>query len=568
MAYIKITPIKEGTHLKNSIDYIKDDKKTNDGLYTDSYMCTYKYAEMDFAMTRRRAVMEKGNNLAWHIVQSFSPEDNISPEKAIEIGKELMRRMYPDFQYLISAHVDKGHIHTHIILCSVDFKTHHKLNSNKTSLARLQNINDDLCRENGLSVIDRKERPLRVKMRKAIDTAINNSNDFSGFIAAMQRQGYNIKVGKHISFKNDDMKRFMRSDTIGLDYSEAGIKNRINSLNKEPRFNRRNKYDDKVIVKSKRKILKAEMDASLKKVKNYEEFLEDMRRKNFEVKEGKHLAFKGERQQRFIRSESLGYKYSEEVLRFRFEYREEFEAMEAKEIGRVVNKKPLEGGLYEWAAGHNSQLITWTENWLADNFTYGEVDKIRLRDKYALFINEYYRRKEKIEVQKAEVDKVNAKMRDIVKFKNAIKKYYAIHLQEGENFDIRRTVESLPNGMKNQGLDYYANQLRERSRCVNIINAGIEKYGTMKFAELDKFLDELKEEKHKEQTELTRMKLNLENWENIKFNCESEWGWGDFCKEEQALTYTDEQLQAIRVQAAMQKEKKERKKNSILGKLF
>ena len=261
------------------------------------------------------------------------------------------------------------------------------------------------------------------------------------------------------------------------------------------------------------------------------------------------------------------YKYSEEVLRFRFEFREEFEEMEAKEIGRVVNKKPLEGGLYEWAAGHNSQIKTWTLNWLADNFTEGEQDRIGVDGLYAIFIKEYYKQKEKISERQEAVEKLNAKMREVVNFK-AIKKYYGIHLQESESFDIRRTVETLPNGMKNQGLDYYTNQVRERSRCINIINAGIEKYGTLNFTELDKILDNLKEEKHKEQTELTRLKLNLENWDNIKYNCESEWGWGFICKEEKALAYTDEQLQAIKDRAARQKEKKERKKNSILGKFL
>lgn len=562
MAYIHISPIKEKAHLQQSLNYISNKDKTEDGLYTDSFKCTFRYAVYDFAFTRQNARVKKGNNLAWHIIQSFSTEDNIAPEKALEIGKELMRRMYPDYQYVIATHIDREHIHNHIIMCSVNFRDFHKLNSNKTSLAKMQNINDDLCRENGLSVIDRNERPLRNDLRKAIDEAINNADDFAGFIAQMQVKGYNIKMGKHISFKNDNMKRFMRSSTIGIDYTEAGIKNRINSISKEPRFKRRNKYDDKVIVKSKRKILKAEIDASLKKAKSYDEFLEDMRRKNFEVKEGKHLAFKGERQQRFIRSESLGYRYSEEVLRFRFEYREEYEDMEVKEIGRVVNKKPLTGGLYEWAAGYNSQLKTDVLNWVEKNLLKGDRNGISYGKLYAIFIKEYYKQKEKISEQQAEVEKVNAQMRDIVNFKNAIKKYYSIHLMEGKNFDIRETVESLPNGMKNQGLDHYANQASERSRCVNIINAGIEKYGTLKFAELDKILDELKEEKHQEQSKLTRMKLDFENWDNIKFNFESEWGLG--CKEEDAMAYTDEHLRAIKEQAAKQKEKKERKRNSVI----
>lgn len=157
---------------------------------------------------------------------------------------------------------------------------------------------------------------MRVKLRKAIDETIQNSDKFSDFIATMQSKEYTIKIGKHISFKNDD----------------------------------------KVIVKSKRKILRAELDASLKKAKSHEEFLNDMCRKNFEVKEGKHLAFKGENQERFIRSESLGYHYTEEVLRFRFECEEEYKTMADNRIGRVIDWTDFDGTMYNWACGENDNI--------------------------------------------------------------------------------------------------------------------------------------------------------------------------------------------------------------------
>lgn len=155
MAKLDIKPIKTTLHLGNLIKYITKSSKTNDGLYIDSYYCTPKYALKDFAFTREKEVIKKGDNLALQICQSFSPEDKLTPEKALEIGKKLMERMHPDYQYVIATHIDKEHIHNHIVLCSVNFKDYRKLDSNKTSLAKLQTISDDLCRAYGLSVIDR-----------------------------------------------------------------------------------------------------------------------------------------------------------------------------------------------------------------------------------------------------------------------------------------------------------------------------------------------------------------------------------------------------------------------------
>ena len=539
VARVSIEPIKGDTHLSNSIKYITKDNKTNDGLYIDSYYCTPKYAVKDFAFTREKEVIKKGNNLAWHIYQSFSPKDNITPEKALEIGKELMKRMYPDYQYVIATHIDREHIHNHIILCSVNFKDYHKLNSNKTSLAKLQNISDDLCRENSLSVINRKERPLRVQLRNTIDDAINASNDFSDFINYMQNAGYTIKLGKHISFKNDDMQRFYRSSTIGLDYTEAGIKHRIESLNKEPRFHRRNKYDDKVIVKSKRKILRAEMDASLKKAKTYEEFLEDMRRKNFEVKEGKHLAFKGENQERFIRSESLGYHYTEEVLRFRFEFREEYEEMEAKKIGRVIDPTDFDGPLANWAAGENMNAKIRAENWIIENIMNGEGNGSVVE--YAFFLDKYYEEKNNINAQNKKVENINAQMREVVKAIKAINMYWTYKPLVGwyKNDDfVNMSADD-----RKDALDTYNSNINKYNYGVRQMEAAKEQFGTSSLKELNAMLEKLKTIKQSEQQQLTRMKLNFEIYEDIKYNYETEKHRGGHgISEEYAYTKLNEAL--------------------------
>lgn len=539
MARVSIEPIKRDTHLSNSIKYITKDNKTNDGLYIDSYYCTPKYAVKDFAFTREKEVIKKGNNLAWHIYQSFSPNDKVTPEKALEIGKELMKRMYPDYQYVIATHIDREHIHNHIILCSVNFKDYHKLNSNKTSLAKLQNISDDLCRENGLSIINRKERPLRVQLRNTIDDAINASNDFSDFINYMQNAGYNIKLGKHISFKNDDMQRFFRSSTIGLDYTEAGIKHRIESLNKEPRFHRRNKYDDKVIAKSKRKILRAEMDASLKKAKTYEEFLEDMRRKNFEVKEGKHLAFKGENQERFIRSESLGYHYTEEVLRFRFEFREEYEEMMAKKIGRVIDPTDFDGPMANWAAGENMNTKIRASNWIQENITNG--DWLGASVEFAFFLDKYYEEKNNINAQNKKVENINAQMREVVKAIKAIETYWTYKplVKQYHNDDL----QSISATERADAIKTYNSNINKYNYSIRVMEAAKEQLGTISLTELNSTLDKLKSLKRSEQAQLTRMKLNFETYEDIKYNYETEQHRGGYgISEEYAYAKLNEAL--------------------------
>lgn len=528
MARLDIKPIKTTLHLGNLMKYITKSSKTNDGLYIDSYYCTPKYALKDFAFTREKEVIKKGDNLAWQICQSFSPEDKLTPEKALEIGKKLMERMYPDYQYVIATHIDKEHIHNHIVLCSVNFKDYHKLNSNKTSLAKLQTISDDLCREYGLSVIDRGTQGLRVKLRKAIDETIQNSDNFSDFIATMQSKGYTIKIGKHISFKNDDMTSYMRSSTIGIDYTEAGIKNRINSLNKEPRFKRRNKYDDKVIVKSKRKILRAELDASLKKAKSYEEFLNDMRRKNFEVKEGKHLAFKGENQERFIRSESLGYHYTEEVLRFRFECEEEYKTMADNRIGRVIDWTDFDGTMYNWACGENDNIENRSTSWIRNNITDGKAYSSAIM--FALFLEKYYEEKKNITAQQEQVENINAQMRAIVKAIKAIENYWRYKPLVHKYHDV--DFKSLTPEERADAAKTYNSDINKYNYSVRVIEAAKEQFGTTSLKELNSMLDKLKVTKHTEQQQLTRMKLNFETYEDVKFNYEHKCGYG--ISEEQA----------------------------------
>ena len=110
-----------------------------------SFGCSYETADIEFAYTLSQA-LEKGNNLAHHLMQSFEPGE-VSYEKAHEIGRQLADAVTRgQHEYVLTTHIDKGHVHNHIIFCAVNFIDHRKYNSNKRSYYGIRNISDRLCR--------------------------------------------------------------------------------------------------------------------------------------------------------------------------------------------------------------------------------------------------------------------------------------------------------------------------------------------------------------------------------------------------------------------------------------
>ena len=369
VAYVKINPVKSVSHLSNAIDYISNEQKTNDKTLVDSFHCSLLLAENEFEIIRNRA-MKKGNNIAWHLKQSFAPEDNITPEQALELGKELMKRMYPNHQYIIATHIDRGHIHNHILINSVNFEDFHKLHSNKNTLEELREKSNDISRENGLSVIEKDSLNHKQRLKQNIDNAIEKAADFDEFIALMQESGYDVKSdGSRMSFKDDKMQRYMRSSSISFDYKPSIIKHRI-STEKENVTGSRTIYDDKLSYRSARKKMKAEIESSIKKSGSYEEFIADMERKGYTAKEGKHLAFLGVGQERFIRCDSIdkehSYRYSRDGIRFQIEHRDIFETIHNSKLKKVIDKSKLKSGLYNWASGENANAKIAVDNYLRE----------------------------------------------------------------------------------------------------------------------------------------------------------------------------------------------------------
>jgi hypothetical protein len=150
MAVTKIKPIK--STLSKALFYIQSPEKTDEKMLVSSFGCSYETADIEFGFTLSQA-LDKGNNLAHHLMQSFEPGE-VDYREAHEIGRQLADAVTKgQHESVLTTHIDKGHIHNHIIFCAVNFVDHHKYNSNKRSYYGIRNMSDKLCREHGLSVV-------------------------------------------------------------------------------------------------------------------------------------------------------------------------------------------------------------------------------------------------------------------------------------------------------------------------------------------------------------------------------------------------------------------------------
>ena len=240
MAVTKIKPIK-GT-LNKALDYIQNPAKTDEKILVSSFGCAYETADIEFGFTLSQA-LDKGNNLAHHLIQSFEPGE-VDYQTAHEIGRQLADAVTKgQHEYVLTTHIDKGHIHNHVIFCAVNFVDHHKYNSNKRSYYGIRNMSDKLCREHGLSVItpsrgskgksyaeyqaEKTGTSYKGKLKIAVDALIPQVSDFEELLSKLQAAGYEIKPGKYISCRAPGQERFTRLKTLGADYTEEAISERI-----------------------------------------------------------------------------------------------------------------------------------------------------------------------------------------------------------------------------------------------------------------------------------------------------------------------------------------------------
>ena len=240
MAVTKIKPVK--STLKKALDYIQNPDKTDGKMLVSSFGCSPETADIEFEFTIAQA-LDRGNNLAHHLIQSFEPGE-VDYQKAHEIGKQLADAVTKgQYEYVLTTHIDKGHVHNHIIFCAVNFVDHHKYNSNKRSYYGIRNMSDRLCRENGLSVIvpqkggkgksyaeylaEKTGTSWKGKLKIAVDGLIPQVSSFEELLSRLQAAGYEIKPGKYVSCRAPGQERFTRLKTLGADYTEEAIRERI-----------------------------------------------------------------------------------------------------------------------------------------------------------------------------------------------------------------------------------------------------------------------------------------------------------------------------------------------------
>ena len=240
MAVTKIKPVK--STLSKALDYIENPDKTDGKMLISSFGCSYETADIEFGYTLSQA-LDKGSNLAFHLIQSFAPGE-VDYEKAHEIGKQLADAVTKgQHEYVVTTHIDKGHIHNHVIFCAVNFVDHHKYNSNKRSYYGIRNMSDKLCRENGLSVVvpgkgskgksyaeyqaEKTGTSWKGKLKIAVDALIPQVSSFEELLTRLQAAGYEIKPGKYVSCRAPGQERFTRLKTLGADSTEEAIRERI-----------------------------------------------------------------------------------------------------------------------------------------------------------------------------------------------------------------------------------------------------------------------------------------------------------------------------------------------------
>ena len=248
MAYTKIHAIK--ATVDKAIDYICNPEKTDEKMFVSSYACSPETAAYDFKYTLDHC-RENSPNKAYHLIQAFAPGE-VCFEEAHRIGKELADKLLEGkYSYVVTTHIDKGHVHNHIIFCAADNIEHNKYHDCKQSYYHIRNLSDELCKEHNLSVIipgaqrgkkykewqsNQNGSAWKTQIRKDINFCIKSASTYEEFLLLMRAKGYEIKgetfeegAAKYISFRPLDKERFVRGSakSLGKEYTKERIRERI-----------------------------------------------------------------------------------------------------------------------------------------------------------------------------------------------------------------------------------------------------------------------------------------------------------------------------------------------------
>jgi len=248
MATTRIIPLHIGkgrtvsTAISDIIDYVKNPEKTDNGKLITGYQCDSRIADTEFLLAKRQYIQMTGrvrgedDVIAYQIRQSFVPGE-ITPEEANRLGRELAQRFTKgNHAYIVCTHIDKAHIHNHIIWNAVNLECDRKFRNFWGSTRAVRRLNDTICIENGYSIVenpkahgksynkwlgDKAKPPHREVLRMTIDDVLlQKPADWNTFLNLLQEAGYEIKDGKNPSFLREGQKRFIRLDTLGDNYKK------------------------------------------------------------------------------------------------------------------------------------------------------------------------------------------------------------------------------------------------------------------------------------------------------------------------------------------------------------
>lgn len=229
--------------LADRTDYSENAAKTNNGEFISSYECDPKTADEEFLLSKRQYFHitgreQKNDVIAYQIRQSFKPGE-ITPEEANRVGYELaMRWTKGKHAFIVATHIDKAHIHNHVIYNSTTLDCTHKFKDFFLSGLAVQKLSDRICVEHGLSIItpkpyrERKKRTVYPKKQSqrdglcaAIDEVLRQKPEtFDKLIQQLSEIGYEFKDGKQKAFRGKEQKRFIRLRSLGEGYSEEELR--------------------------------------------------------------------------------------------------------------------------------------------------------------------------------------------------------------------------------------------------------------------------------------------------------------------------------------------------------
>ena len=226
--------------------------------------CDIDYAKSSFKQTR--ALYGKENGIQAHtVIQSFKPGE-VTPEQCNQLGLELAEKIAPNHQVAIYTHTDREHVHNHIVINSIDLETGKKYQSNKQQRELVKLQNDEICRKNGLSVPERDTAKLRYtqaesalldkgktswkdELRENIEQAKAHTSNFKDFSEHLEQKGISFKVrGKNVSYKPENVNKWVRGKTLGQDYDKGALEYEFESKEREREHDTVKAYADNIKI--------------------------------------------------------------------------------------------------------------------------------------------------------------------------------------------------------------------------------------------------------------------------------------------------------------------------------